>query len=104
MTDKFLTILARLLVTAGIFSLAGMGSAAQSGSATAAGNYTVLTPWGDPDLQGTWSYASLTPLQRPLRLEEKELYTDAEAADINAQVVRERPLTPGVVGVYKIVR
>jgi len=103
MTDKFLTILARLLVTAGIFSLAGMGSAAQSGSATAAGNYTVLTPWGDPDLQGTWSYASLTPLQRPLRLEEKEFYTDAEAADINAQVVRERPLTPGVVGDYNIV-
>ncbi|MDD9980941.1 MAG: hypothetical protein OXU81_06210, partial [Gammaproteobacteria bacterium] len=23
------------------------------------------TPWGDPDLQGVWSYATFTPLQRP---------------------------------------
>ena len=26
---------------------------------------SMQTAWGDPDLQGTWSYASLTPLERP---------------------------------------
>ena len=30
------------------------------------------TPWGDPDLQGTWSYASLTPLQRPTAMADKD--------------------------------
>ena len=25
-------------------------------------------PWGDPDLQGAWSNATLTPLQRPADL------------------------------------
>ena len=88
---------------ASLMAVAGIVVAAQSEDTATAADYSVFTPWGDPDLQGTWSYASLTPLQRPLRLEEKEFYTDAEAADINAQVVRERPLTPGVVGDYNIV-
>jgi hypothetical protein len=37
------------------------------------------TPWGDPDLQGTWSNATLTPLQRPLELKDKEFFTPEEA-------------------------
>ena len=37
------------------------------------------TPWGDPDLQGTWSNATLTPLQRPAELKDKEFFTPAEA-------------------------
>ena len=37
------------------------------------------TPWGAPDLQGTWSNATLTPLQRPLDLKDKEFFTEAEA-------------------------
>lgn len=41
---------------------------------------TVQTPWGDPDLQGLWSNATLTPLQRPAELAEKEFFTREEAA------------------------
>lgn len=37
------------------------------------------TPWGDPDLQGTWSNATLTPLQRPADLKDKEFFTREEA-------------------------
>jgi hypothetical protein len=37
------------------------------------------TPWGDPDLQGSWSNATLTPLQRPAELKDKEFFTPAEA-------------------------
>jgi hypothetical protein len=29
-----------------------------------AGNKVWRTPWGDPDLQGSWSNATTTPLQR----------------------------------------
>jgi hypothetical protein len=40
---------------------------------------TPRTAWGDPDLQGTWSNATLTPLQRPANLKDKEFFTPAEA-------------------------
>ena len=44
-----------------------------------AGAQTARTPWGDPDLQGTWSNATLTPLQRPADLKDKEFFTEEEA-------------------------
>jgi hypothetical protein len=40
---------------------------------------TPRTPWGHPDLQGTWSNATLTPLQRPAELKDQEFFTPAEA-------------------------
>jgi hypothetical protein len=40
---------------------------------------TARTPWGAPDLQGTWSNATLTPLQRPADLKDKEFFTPDEA-------------------------
>jgi hypothetical protein len=39
------------------------------------------TPYGHPDLQGTWSKATLTPLERPPHLAGKEFFTEAEAAE-----------------------
>ena len=58
------------------------------------------TSWGHPDLQGVWSYASLTPLQRPAGLGDKEFFTPEEAAERNAGATAERPLVPGVIGSY----
>jgi hypothetical protein len=46
-----------------------------------AGAQVARTAWGDPDLQGTWSNATLTPLQRPAELKDKEFFTAAEAKD-----------------------
>ena len=40
------------------------------------------TPWGDPDLQGRWSNATLTPLQRPTELGDKAFYTPEEAREL----------------------
>ena len=68
---------------------------AQTGS-----SYEKLTPWGDPDISGMWSYASLTPLQRPERLGEKEFYTPEEAAQIFANTQQDTPDRPGDVGSY----
>ena len=48
-------------------------------AAAAAQAQTARTPWGDPDLQGTWSNATLTPLQRPAELGDKEFFTEDEA-------------------------
>jgi hypothetical protein len=40
------------------------------------------TPWGDPDLQGTWSNQSPVPLERPPALANKPFFTKAEAAEV----------------------
>src|SRR5262245_17979030 len=40
------------------------------------------TPWGHPDLQGTWNAATLTPLERPDNASGRLTLTTAEAADI----------------------
>jgi hypothetical protein len=48
-------------------------------AAQLAGAQTPRTPWGDPDLQGSWSNATLTPLQRPAELKDKEFFTPEEA-------------------------
>jgi len=39
------------------------------------------TPDGQPDLQGTWTNASNTPLERPKELGAKEFYTEQEFAE-----------------------
>ena len=47
------------------------------------------TPDGHPDLQGIWTNATLTPLERPAELAGKEFFTRAEAADYE-QRMRDR--------------
>jgi hypothetical protein len=39
------------------------------------------TPDGKPDLEGVWSFATLTPLERPAEFAGKATLTDKEAAD-----------------------
>ena len=50
-----------------IIALAAMTVAGQS-SATTDQPTLPRTPWGDPDLQGVWSIATITPLERPSAL------------------------------------
>ena len=40
------------------------------------------TAWGDPDLQGVWDYASITPMQRPERFGDRAFLTREEAATL----------------------
>jgi hypothetical protein len=44
------------------------------------------TPDGRPDLQGNWSFATITPLERPTNLADKAVLTDQEAAEFEQQV------------------
>src|SRR5687767_12104504 len=39
------------------------------------------TSWGHADLQGVWSTATITPLERPADLAGKEFFAEEEAAD-----------------------
>ncbi len=40
----------------------------------------LVTSWGVPDLQGTWDYRSITPLERPAEFGDKATLTAEEAA------------------------
>ena len=42
--------------------------------------YSARTAWGDPDLQGTWTNTTTTPLERPDDLAGKQVLTDEELA------------------------
>jgi hypothetical protein len=46
------------------------------------------TPWGTPDLQGTWDYRTITPLERPRELNGREFYTEEEAAKLEGRAGR----------------
>src|SRR5260370_5992930 len=47
------------------------------------------TPDGQPDLQGIWSNATITPFERPKELAGKEVFTEQEASDYEKRIVRE---------------
>jgi hypothetical protein len=44
------------------------------------------TAWGDPDLQGVYTFATQTPLQRPVALGDKDHYTEAEQKEQERQL------------------
>ena len=48
------------------------------------------TPWGDPDLQGIWTNATITPFERPDALADKPFLTDEEAAALEARTEHRR--------------
>ena len=59
------------------------------------------TPWGHPDLQGTWTNGNLTPLQRPDDVAGKELLTSEEWAERDAVARLSDDYSPqGPVGWY----
>jgi hypothetical protein len=61
-------------------------------------------PWGDPDLEGIWTNATLTTLQRAPELGTKAFFSPEEAAAWEKQRIQatnaDRPLRPGEVGAY----
>ena len=84
----------------GIFSLVALPAVAEAQTASTDTSAPPRTAWGDPDLQGVWSYASLTRLERPVELADREFFTPEEAAELNAATSVDRPVRPGDTGNY----
>src|SRR6059036_130036 len=54
-----------------------------AGQQSPATNWTPSrTAWGDPDLQGVYTFATQTPVERPKELAGKSVYTEAELAEL----------------------
>ena len=81
-----------LLVAVAIAGLTPIPAASQSEDSSA----VARTSWGDPDLQGVWSYATVTPLQRPAGVDNRQFFTAEEVAAWNARAKADRPDRPGV--------
>jgi hypothetical protein len=94
-------VLAALVAAAALSAELAAGQAPARGAA--AGKGTALrTPWGDPDLQGTWTNTTATPLERPADLAGKTALTAEERAKRDALVAAayDAPLRPGDTGAY----
>ena len=89
MSRQLFTSLSRLATVLTVVSLTALPAAGQPAEPT---ETRFLTAWGDPDLQGVWNNATTTPLQRPSELAGKELLTDEEVAQRDAQFAQTRSL------------
>ena len=84
MTNRTLVAFSTVLAVACLAAPALAGQPASAGRAPE-GSPAPRTPWGAPDLQGVWSHATVTPLERPERHEGREFLTAEEIAEANIQ-------------------
>ena len=73
MAYRFLADVTVCCVAVGVVSLSSAGQVGQDQAAP-------RTPWGHPDLRGTWTNATTTPMERPVEFEGREFLTEEERA------------------------
>jgi hypothetical protein len=72
-------ILAALLIAASVAAEHLLAQATNGNAGTRTTSAAVpRTPWGHPDLQGTWDYRSITPLERSPQYGDRQYMTDEE--------------------------
>src|SRR3982751_1663701 len=50
--------------------------------------YSSKTVWGDPDLQGVWDYKTITPLERPAAMGDRQFLNEEEVARLEGSAAR----------------
>ena len=97
------------LVAVALGGSASVGAQPQAKAGTSRPWTVPRTPDGRPDLQGVWTNATLTPLERPRAMADRATLTEQEAAALEAQAAwytltpDAQPLlgaVPGVAGLY----
>ena len=95
MRRPFLVSTVALAAAIGIFALTAaepaVGQAPAVKTAPAAKGFLApKTPWGDPDLQGTWTSDDCigTPMSRPANLGDKLYYTEQEIAQAESRLAQ----------------
>ncbi len=91
---RFRVSIAALAAVAAVFALTAEPAIGQSAKAAAAAKSWTQpkTPWGDPDLQGTWTSDDCigTPLNRPANFGERLNYTEQELVQRQDQLARQK--------------
>ena len=88
MKNRFL---ASAFVLAIVIPIVSLLSTPISGQGLKRGPWTVpRIADGHPDLQGTWNYATITPMERPRDLAGKAFYSEAEVAEFEKQAKQGR--------------
>ena len=75
-----------LVALLSVIALVVLAPVAATGQETS-GWTAPTTPWGDPDLQGTYTNKTITPVQRPDELAGREFLTEEEVADLERETV-----------------
>jgi hypothetical protein len=102
---------APLIVTVAVAGHPALGAQAPANGGNAHSWAVPRTPGGRPDLQGVWTNATLTPLERPRNLADRAFLTEEEAAALEAQAAgrqaaadqpgaRQQALARGDIGSY----
>jgi hypothetical protein len=88
-----LAVIVLLVLLTGL-ALAQAPKAAPKATGTANKWTPPHTPWGDPDLQGIWNNSTITPIERPKELGEKQFLTDDQAAGLEERAAQSRVDSP----------
>jgi len=89
----FTVLLVALLQTVSAAQLRGRQASTARAAQTAA-----VMPWGVPDLEGTYNYATMTPLERPREFAGRPTISDAEAAAYEQRTVERQSTANNTAG------
>ena len=81
---QFFLVLAACLFVIVVLQLTPVPVGGQTEVESSAADPALMTPWGEPDLQGIWTSDFQTPLNRPEEYAGREFLTDEEVAALDA--------------------
>ena len=83
MNNRILELIGLAVVLAAVVGLLRWAPA--PAAVGAAQTQALVTAWGEPDLQGIWTDLYTTPLERPERFGDQDVFTDAEREALDQQ-------------------
>ena len=83
MSVRTLEVIGVAVVVAAVVGLLNLAPAPVA--VGAAQTQSFVTAWGEPDLQGIWTDQYTTPLERPARFADQDVFTDDERAVLDQQ-------------------